>query len=421
MILFRLPIAFLRLLIRSVLLALSQIWANKGRSILTTIGIVIGVAAVTAVIAALTGLKTNVLKDFESFGANTMWVLPHRPDSGPHRYASWRSIRFQPEDFDGLLDHCPSVNKFTRIAGSGGSTVRYEDRTADVNVQAIEPPWHQIENRFVTLGRPFSLIDDSAARNVCLITAKLRDKLRMDRDCIGQRISINNRSYVAVGMIEAPVEHSILGGRQLGDEVFIPFRSYWKLYRNAGFFYVMASSKSPALSTEAQAEIRFFMRRRRDLKPGEPDTFRVEAVQKYIDQFNKISTMVTLIAGGIVGISLLVGGVGIMNIMLVSVSERTREVGLRKAVGARPSAILLQFLVEAMTLCLIGGLIGVMVGQMLTSIMAAFPAAKLENSYIPLWAIEMSFGFAFCVGVIFGMFPAIKAARLDPIEALRHE
>ena len=154
----------------------------------------------------------------------------------------------------------------------------------------------------------------------------------------------------------------------------------------------------------------------------DPDNFGIEAVQKYIDQFNKVAVMITLVAGGIVGISLLVGGVGIMNIMLVSVSERTREIGLRKAVGARASAIMLQFLVEAVMLCLIGGLIGILGGQMLTSIMAAaLPAAKLGKAHIPLWAVALSFGFSAGVGVVFGMFPAIKAARLDPIEALRHD
>ncbi len=144
-------------------------------------------------------------------------------------------------------------------------------------------------------------------------------------------------------------------------------------------------------------------------------------IEEILQEFNKIAVGVTAVAGGIVGISLLVGGVGIMNIMLVSVSERTREIGLRKAVGARPSAILLQFLVEAVVLCLFGGMIGLGIGQGLTSLIAKIPGASLDMAYIPLWAIGLSFGFAGSVGVFFGMFPAIKAARLDPIEALRHE
>ena len=419
MILLRWPLAFLRLLIRSVFLALGQIWANKGRSILTTIGIVIGVASVTAVIAALTGLKTNVLRDFETFGANKIYLHSQRPEQGPQRYASWRVLRLEPEDFDGLLEHCPSVNRFSRVGGTGVALAQYRERSEDARVMGIEPAWHEIENRFVTLGRPFSLIDETEARRVCLITAETRDKLQLDRDCIGQRIIVIDRSFTVVGIVEPPAEFEVLGGGQRGAEVFIPFRTLRKFY--GGYVYAMATSVSPAFSEEAQAELRFFLRRKRNIKPGQPDTFGVEAVQMDIERFNKIAVMITLVVGGVVGISLLVGGVGIMNIMLVSVSERTREIGLRKAVGARPSAILLQFLVEAVTLCLIGGLIGLLIGQLLTAAMASIPGAKLQNAYIPLWAIGMSFGFATSVGVVFGMFPAIKAARLDPIEALRHE
>jgi putative ABC transport system permease protein len=185
----------------------------------------------------------------------------------------------------------------------------------------------------------------------------------------------------------------------------------------------MAASKSPQLSDDAKAEIEFYMRQKRRIKPGKEDTFQVMTAQRVVEQFNKVASMVTLIATGIVGISLLVGGVGIMNIMLVSVSERTREIGLRKAVGARPSAILLQFLVEAVVLCLIGGAIGLALGQALTTTVASFlpQEAKIERMVIPPSAILLAFGFSAGVGLIFGMFPAIKASRLDPIEALRHE
>jgi putative ABC transport system permease protein len=144
-------------------------------------------------------------------------------------------------------------------------------------------------------------------------------------------------------------------------------------------------------------------------------------IEQFLQEFNRIAAMATMVAAGVVSISLLVGGVGIMNIMLVSVSERTREIGLRKAVGARPAAILLQFLVEAVMICMFGGLLGVLAGQGLTKLLAMIPGAGLERAYIPLWAIALSFGFSASVGLIFGMFPAIKAARLDPIEALRHE
>ena len=203
-------------------------------------------------------------------------------------------------------------------------------------------------------------------------------------------------------------------------EILLPFKTLQRQnpYRN---FQVIAASRSPEVSDDALAELKYHLRRTRRVPFGEPDNFRIDAVEQYLQQFQTIATTTTVIASAVVGISLLVGGIGIMNIMLVSVSERTREIGLRKAVGARPSAILLQFLVEAVMLCFFGGLIGVLIGQGLTSLIRSFPEAHLDKAYIPPWAIALSFGFAAAVGLIFGMFPAIKAARLDPIDALRHE
>lgn len=413
------PLRGVQLLLQSICIASAQIWANKVRSILTTIGIVIGVASVTAVIAALTGLKENVLKDFESFGTNKIYISPKRPKAGPHRFASWRVIRFMPKQFEGLLDHCPAIRTFTRICGGPNRTIQYREHTSEAQMQGIEPAWHEIENRSVVLGRPFSHMDEAAGRNVCIITERLRDRLRLDTDCIGQRVFADNRSFVIVGVVEPPAEMAVIELGERSDELYIPFQTFWKLYR--GWIFAIALARSPEQAEDGQAELRFFLRQRRGLRPGEPDTFGVEPIQQYIEKFKAIAAMVTVIAGGIVGVSLVVGGVGIMNIMLVSVSERTREIGLRKAVGAPSSAILLQFLVEAVVLCLLGGLVGLLSGQALTSAMAKIPQAKLTHASIPVWAIWLSFGFSAAVGVLFGMFPAIKAARLNPIDALRHE
>ncbi len=284
----------------------------------------------------------------------------------------------------------------------------------------IEPSWHQIENRAVLMGRPFSLVDEEHSRNVCLIVPKVRDKLRLDKDCMGESVFMGGRSFLIVGVVEERVESSMFGGEEgEGLEVYIPFSTMRKMERS--WMYAIATSRSPQVSEEAQAELRFFLRRTRNIKPGQEETFRIETVEEYLKRFNTVAGTITAIAAGVVGISLLVGGVGIMNIMLVSVSERTREIGLRKAVGARPTAIMLQFLVEAVMLCCIGGAIGVVSGYGLTEAMAAIPNANLGRAFIPLWSIGLSFGFATLVGIVFGMFPAIKAARLDPIEALRHE
>jgi putative ABC transport system permease protein len=416
--LIRLPFSILLIVYQSAFLALSQIWANKVRSILTTIGIVIGVASVTAVIAALTGLKANVLAEFESLGTNKIFI---RPDSGGNRYMSYQRYRFHNEQFEGLLEHCPSVGTFTRRMRSRMDTVSFGTRTEpNVDVNGIDPAWHKIESRSVLEGRQFSLVDIEQGRPVCLINDITREKLAHGVDCIGQSIHVGRHRFYIVGIVETRPESSMFGGEGKGLEVYLPFTTLQRLQPYYGF-NVVAESKSPEVSDEAVAELKFFLRKTRRVKFGEADTFNIEPLQQYVDKFKSIASGITMAATGVVGISLLVGGVGIMNIMLVSVSERTREIGLRKAVGARPSAILLQFLVEAVMLCFFGGLIGVAGGQGLTSMMRGIEAAHLQKAYIPAWAIALSFGFAGAVGLIFGMFPAIKAARLDPIDALRHE
>ena len=419
--LIRAPMAFFRLSYQSVYLALGQIWANKSRSILTTIGIVIGVASVTAVIAALTGLKAKVLTQVETLGTNSIFIQPRTPKTGPLQHASWWTIRFKPEHFDNLLEHCPSVARFGRQTWVGRYTVSHRDKSVEgVTVRGVEPACHKIESRPVTIGRQLSVIDEMQVRQVCLIDPKLRNDLRLDRDCIGQSILISHNTFYIVGVLEARPENLFGGGDQENSEIFIPYKTSLKMQRYP-YIMALAESKSSEVSDDALAEISFFLRRTRNIKPGEPDTFQVMSLQNALEAFNKIALYTTMVAGGIVSISLLVGGVGIMNIMLVSVSERTREIGLRKAVGAKKTAILTQFLIEAIVLCFFGGLVGVGFGHLLTKALASILKNVLDLAYIPLWAIGLSFAFAGTVGIFFGMFPAIKAARLDPIEALRHE
>jgi putative ABC transport system permease protein len=412
---------FFRLFYQSVFLSLSQIWANKTRSILTTIGIVIGVASVTAVIAALSGLKAKILTQVETLGSNTIFIQPKRPDRGPLQHAPWWSIRFLPEQLEGMLEHCPSVERFGRQTWAGNHTVSFREKSVEnVSIRGIEPDCHKIESRPVMIGRPLSVIDEMQVRQVCLIDPKLRNDLRLDRDCIGQPILIGHNTFYIIGVLEPRPETLFGGGDQERSEIFIPFKTSFKLQRYL-YIGVIAESKSAEVSEDARAEISFFLRRTRNIKPGEPDNFEVMSLQNLLDMFNKMAIIVTMVASGIVGISLLVGGVGIMNIMLVTVSERTREIGLRKAVGAKKSAILTQFLIESVVLCFVGGLVGIGFGQLLTTGIANIPKVELDMAYIPLWAIGISFGFSGAVGIFFGMFPAIKAARLDPIEALRHE
>jgi putative ABC transport system permease protein len=184
---------------------------------------------------------------------------------------------------------------------------------------------------------------------------------------------------------------------------------------------IIAKLKSPDVVEEAKAETRFVLRNARKLAPDEPDTFEIFAADEFIEGIKRVSVVLTVGGGCVVAVSLLVGGIGITNIMLVSVSERTREIGLRKAVGATPGAVLMQFLLEAVVLCLVGGLIGIGAGEATALLLSVLPGAGLEEAAVPWWAIVISFSFCAAIGVLFGMFPAVKAARLDPIEALRHE
>ncbi|MBL7214585.1 MAG: ABC transporter permease [Phycisphaerae bacterium] len=414
------PLAIFRLLTQSTLLALSQIWVNKTRSILTTLGIIIGVSSVSAVIAAMGGMNNKIMENFETFGTKKIFLWPERPSSGPKKNIDWWQIRFREEEFNDMLEYCPSVEFKSFISDGQNLPARFEETTIEsVRLNGVEADWFQIENRPIVMGRPFSLLDETQGRKVCIISKKLRDKLHMDRECTGQTVTFGYHTFLVIGMLEEKPSMMFDNSNRDNLEAYIPFRTMRKINNNE-WFRVMASCKSTDLAEEAKAEIQFFLRRTRHLRPGEPNTFGVFLMENEVQQFKKVMGMISLVAFGIVSISLLVGGIGIMNIMLVSVSERTREIGLRKAVGAKPSAILTQFLVEAVVLCMIGGLIGVGFGHLLAMVISK-SAPLMEGAKIPFWAILLSFGFSGIVGIVFGMFPAVKAARLNPIDALRHE
>ena len=405
---------------QAIKLALSQIQANLGRSLLTALGIIVGVASVTAVIAALGGLKDRVLTEFETFGANRLLIFPNRPDGYPRNLYPWKDVRLKVEEIDAIAMHCPSIRVVTPIT-SLNTSVQSGERILDgITVTGIRPAWHETENRSVLEGRPFNSIDEAEARQVCLLNEDATRELGLPANPTGEHVIIGARRYLVVGTVET-IQSMMLGINTSSAEIFIPFAMAAQLKDDDFFFRATAMIKSPDLAAEAESEVRFVLRKMRGLDGDEPDTFEVAAIDQFIDQFKALAAGITAIAGGIVGVSLLVGGIGIMNIMLVSVSERTREIGLREAVGATPAAVLLQFLLEAVVLCLVGGAVGVLIGEMFAIGLTFIPDAGLEQAHVPLWAIVMSFSFSAAVGVIFGMFPAIKASRLDPIEALRHE
>ena len=405
---------------QALALALSQIWANKLRSFLTALGIIIGVASVSAVIAALSGLKGMVLSEVESFGANKLFIFPDRPDNEPRNKYTWEQIRLKPRELQAIREHCPSIRVISPVTDLRVSVEYAQSQLESAEVMGIWPDWHEIERRSVILGRPFTQIDENAARQVCMINDQAIQELKLPRDPVGTHILIDGRRFLIIGVVET-IQRAIFGMEANDSELFLPFSTAVKLQPSWFFFHIRGLIRRPELAEEAKSEVTFVLRRMRDLRADDANTFRVQAIDEYIDRFKTIAAGITAIAGGIVGISLLVGGIGIMNTMLVSVSERTREIGLRKAVGATPAAILMQFLVEAVTLCMFGGFLGVAIAELFAFGLTKIPDAHLERADVPWWAVVLAFAFSGLVGVMFGMFPAIKAARLDPIDALRHE
>jgi len=269
-------------------------------------------------------------------------------------------------------------------------------------------------------GRPFSRIDDAENRQVCLINEQGIEELDLDSDPVGDYILVNGRRFLIVGVIETKELSPMMGGGESRTEVYIPFATH-KMMNPYTWTDFTLQLFDPDKADNAKAEIRFILRNHRNLDPEDADTFDMFVVQSAIENFNSVARVIKWVMGGVVFVSLVVGGIGIMNIMLVSVSERTREIGLRKAMGAKPPVVLLQFLVEAVVLCIVGGLVGLLIGQVLVTAIQFLPNFPLDSLTIPAWAIILSLLFSTLVGVVFGMFPAIKASLLNPIDALRHE
>jgi putative ABC transport system permease protein len=415
-------VTIILLFVQTVLTALRQIWANKIRAMLTTLGIIIGVAAVLTIVAAVGGLRASILKEFETFGSRKVYIDGFLPRSQRGRVARWKT-ELNLREVNHIVKHSRTCDKFSPLYFSSFDAEFGDVKEIGVQTTGIWPEWHEIEARSVTSGRPFNSIDEEQRLAVCLVNDKLIELLGLNKEPAGTPLRLNGRRFNIVGVVETKDVGAMFGGGgETAAEIYIPLSvamSFNPERKHVNF--LMGQLISPDAAEEAKAEIGFMLRRIRELEPGEEDNFQVNVLQSFIDQFNRLAFTITIGAFIIVGISLVVGGIGIMNIMLVSVSERTREIGLRKALGARPEVVLLQFLVEAVTLCLCGGALGLVLGQVLVLGMNLTSIDALQLASIPTWAIILSVGFSGFIGIAFGMFPAIKAARLNPIDALRHD
>ncbi|MAY74633.1 MAG: hypothetical protein CMJ31_07995 [Phycisphaerae bacterium] len=413
------PMFIFRLFFQTIPLALGQVWANKTRAMLTALGIIIGVGSVIAVMGALNGMKTFVLSEFETFGARKMWIWGDVPDA-KQTVMDWSDVKITTSEARLLVDRSENIELVTPMCSTNEDVQFGKTTQRAVTVRGMWPEWHIIDDRDVIFGRRISRIDDEQHRQVCLINEVAIEELNLDADPTGDYLRVGGRRFLIVGVLETKEVSAMFGGGEARSELFIPFETS-KMMNPYSWTFCICQVTSPEAAQDALVDAKFILRQHRGLSGEDEDTFGVQVLQNAISQFNGVAGVIGVIALVVVSISLLVGGIGIMNIMLVSVSERTREIGLRKALGAKPYIVLLQFLVEAIVLCLIGGFIGLGIGYGLVSAGRFLPNFPLDQAEVPTWAVALALLSSVLVGVIAGMFPALKAARLNPIDALRHE
>ncbi|MCG2583697.1 ABC transporter permease [Massilia sp. TS11] len=397
--------------------AMAAIRAHRLRSFLTSLGIIIGVASVITVISLIQGLSKSVTKQFEGLGGNALTVHAKNDFKDVMR-GKFNYLRF--EDVEQLRGHVDSIRELSPVFAFGAGDVRYGTQSATTRQQvAVTPSYMAVNGRYPRLGRFISESDDQAARRVCVIGEKLIENLHLPENPVGEFIQFSGEWFKIIGVMEKRGE---VFGMSQDEYVLVPFKTGQALIGNARLpqLSITAAVDDIARVEETKARITTVMRQSHRLRADDKDDFEIESSDSFVKSFETLSSTVTLVMAGVVGIALLVGGIGIMNIMLVSVTERTREIGICKAIGARSRDILMQFLIEAVTLSVLGGLIGLAIGYGLGMGIAKM-IPDFPDAYVPWWAIALSFLFSAGVGVIFGVLPARKAANLDPIEALRYE
>jgi putative ABC transport system permease protein len=399
-------------------IALAALRANLMRSILTTLGIIIGVAAVIAVVSIVQGLQYTITEQLQGVGA-TFIAVSAKNDRNNIPGLAARQVKLTWEDGQAIEEKVPGVKMMSPFI-LGRAAVKYKDRKHNpfMIIGATEN-YQDVTNQTVDRGRFLSEVDLENHRKVTIIGPKIAEELNLGPDPLGKEIYIDAAPATVIGVMEKKGQNL---GMDFDDIVYIPFSSAVALFgRNAADqVQIRLQATNPESVEQVKDGIGRLLRQRHRIPDSEPADFEIQTQDEILNTVNKILGSVTAVVGGVVGIALLVGGIGIMNIMLVSVTERTREIGVRKAVGARRQDVLVQFLIEAVTLSLIGGAIGLALGYVMGAL-AAKAIPGFPPAHVPLWAVAIAFGFSAGVGIFFGIYPAAKASRLDPIEALRYE
>jgi putative ABC transport system permease protein len=409
----------------TLLMSLGSIRANKLRSTLTLVGIIAGVASIIGVMTAISVVQATMEEEMSVLGAQTFQVQKW-PAGGFASDEDRRKAMKRPpvtiEDAEAIRAQAQTVEMVGSELWEFGRTVRYRGESTEPNINIVggDPQYSDNNTHYIELGRNLSEMDVRSARRVAVLGAALADKFFPFEDPIGRKLQVDGREFQVIGVF-APKKSAF--GAGYDNYVLMPYTVFRQVYGmiDRGFarsVNVTVRARTPELMNDAIEETRQILRRVRHVPPGEEDNFEFFNSQSMIDNFNTLTLGVKIGAFVLGTIALVVAGIGIMNIMLVSVTERTKEIGIRKSLGARPSSIRRQFLLEAVILCNVGGLVGVAVGFGLGNIVSLFTAFSVS---VPMeWAV---IGLLFCsmVGIGFGLVPAIKASKLDPIEALRYE
>ena len=404
---------------RTFRIAFRALGRNKMRSFLTALGIIIGVGAVIAMISIGEGARRGIEDRFASMGTNLLFVSPGSQNQrGVH--GGWGSLTtLKEDDALAIARECPAVLYVSPSVSARAQTV-YGNKNWNTSISGTGDRYPEVRNWEVEFGAYFDEAMVKSAAKVCVLGADVKTNLFEDEDPIGKVIRIKKIPFKVLGVLKKRGESGGFGSRD--DMITIPYTTAMR--RLQGIDYIQ-SVDVRAVSTEALpeavAQIQELLRNRHRIAPGAEDDFTVRNMSEIAETAAEATQMMTVLLGSIAGISLLVGGIGIMNIMLVSVTERIREIGLRMAVGARERDILLQFLTEAIVLSLMGGFIGIGVGVGASKLLKHIKMFASMKTVVSPESVVLAFSFAAAIGIFFGFYPARKASRLDPIEALRYE